>query len=107
MAIVNVGSVVATGESFVHISNTATQPVSVRVVETPWQTQLSIPTTTQGGTAVATFSVPTGKRLTIEFVSAPTVNSPTQPAIITLTITTTVGGSTATYLGLGQNPGFY
>jgi hypothetical protein len=96
VAILNVGSVVATSESFVRISNTATQPVPVRDVETPWQTQLALPASANtSGTTTATFTVPTGRQLSIGFVSSPVQGG--GPALEGGSITTTVAGVTVTH----------
>jgi hypothetical protein len=106
VAIVNVGSAVATGESFVHISNSATQPVPVRVVEVPWQVQLSLPTTVSTGyaTTSATVTVPSGKQLRIEFISSSIIaTTNAQPNVWFTSVTTTAGGvSATTNLNVGQ-----
>ena len=77
VAIVDIRSAVATTISFVQISNPVNQPVPVREVERPWQTQLTLATTRLSnlGTTTATWTVPAGQRVTIEFVTAPSFAS--------------------------------
>jgi hypothetical protein len=98
MAFANIGSVVATGESFVHITNPANQPVPVAVEGVPFQQQFNAALLASSQTLLqtATFSlaVPEHKRLVVEFVSgsmSPSAGS--NP----FTFRTTVGGVSATY----------